>query len=88
MRSIAFSPNGKFLLSVSDDKTLRVWDLATARCLKVVEAHSHFVTCLAWGRSRVDVNANTGARASEQDLQPVNVVATGSVDLSLKIWAP
>ena len=73
---------------MSDDKTLRVWDLATARCLKVVEAHSHFVTCLAWGRSRVDVNANTGARASEQDLQPVNVVATGSVDLSLKIWAP
>lgn len=65
-----------------------MWDLATARCLKVVEAHSHFVTCLAWGRSRVDVNAKAGATTSEQDFQPVNVVATGSVDLSLKIWAP
>ena len=75
MRALVFSPSGKHLLSVSDDKTMRVWDLATGRCVRVVEAHSRLATCIAWGRSRVGD-------------APVNVVATGSVDLCVKIWAP
>ncbi|KAL4400710.1 Lissencephaly-1 [Malassezia pachydermatis] len=86
VRGIAFSPNGKFLLSVSDDKTIRVWDLASARCLKVVESHTHFVTSMAWGRSRVETAAS--GKESTGSTQSVNVVATGSVDLSVKIWTP
>lgn len=46
VRGLVFHPSGKFILSVSDDKTLRVWDLANKRCLKVLEAHSHFCTSL------------------------------------------
>lgn len=46
VRGLTFHPSGKFLLSVSDDKTLRVWDLTNKRCLKVLEAHSHFCTSL------------------------------------------
>lgn len=43
IRGICWSPNGKFLLSCSDDKTIRVWDLKNgARCSKTVEAHGHF----------------------------------------------
>lgn len=82
VRALAFSPNGKFLLSVSDDKTMRVWDLATGRCLKSFECHSHFATCMAWGRTHFD------SSLPESGAQPVNVVATGSVDLGVKIWAP
>lgn len=43
-----FHPSGKFLLSASDDKTLKVWDLKSGRCMKTMEAHSHFVTCIAF----------------------------------------
>ena len=50
VRALVFHPSGKYLLSASDDGTIRVWELATGRCVKTVQAHSHFVTCLAWGR--------------------------------------
>jgi len=46
VRGILFHPGGKHLLSVSDDKTLRVWDIANKRNSKTVEAHSHFVTSI------------------------------------------
>jgi len=45
---ICFHPNGKFLISVSDDKSMRVWDLTTARCSrKLLNIHGHFVTTIA-----------------------------------------
>ncbi|EJU00666.1 miller-Dieker lissencephaly protein [Dacryopinax primogenitus] len=81
VRALVFHPNGKYLLSGSDDKTLRVWDLKTGRCARTVEAHSHFVQCLAWGRAKV-----SGGDGGEE--RPVNVIATGSVDQSAKIWTP
>lgn len=43
-----FHPSGKFLLSASDDKTMKIWDLKSGRCMKTMEAHSHFVTCIAF----------------------------------------
>ncbi|WFD30465.1 Lissencephaly-1 [Malassezia sp. CBS 17886] len=89
VRALVFSPNGKHLLSVADDKTMRIWDLASGRCIKTVDCHAHFTTCIAWGRSRVAAPAANGTSSlHDAPSQPVNVVATGSVDLSVKIWAP
>ena len=31
---LCFHPNGRFLLSTADDKTLRAWDLNTGRCYR------------------------------------------------------
>lgn len=99
VRGLAFSPNGKNLLSVSDDKTMRVWDLKTGRCAKTIDAHAHFCTSIAWGKARIEApippaqdtdaaaGAN-GANALKQEPRTVNVVATSSVDLTIKIWTP
>lgn len=46
VRGVVFHPGGKYLLSASDDKTLRVWDVANKRTYKTLEAHQHFVTSL------------------------------------------
>ncbi|TFK50894.1 dynein regulator [Heliocybe sulcata] len=78
IRGLEFHPSGKFLLSASDDKTVRVWELSTGRCMKTIEAHSHFVTCIAWGPPD----------ASAPDEKRVNVVATGSVDQTIRLWMP
>lgn len=87
-----FHPSGKYLLSASDDHTIRVWELATGRCVKTVQAHSHFVACMAWGRQSTSVNTENGATtngsAASEPEKIINVVATGSVDQTIKIWLP
>ncbi|KAJ3160291.1 protein with putative role during mitosis [Irineochytrium annulatum] len=68
VRGLAFHPSGKVLISVSDDKSMKVWDLKVGRCVKTIDAHGHFVTC-------IDFNKTSP------------VVATGSVDQLVKVWA-
>jgi len=47
VRALQFHPNGKYLLSVSDDKSIRIWDFKQGRAVKVLsDAHKHFVTCM------------------------------------------
>lgn len=41
-----FHPGGKYIVSCSDDKTLRIWDYKNKRCAKTLVAHEHFVTCI------------------------------------------
>ncbi|KAF7115791.1 hypothetical protein CNMCM5793_003431 [Aspergillus hiratsukae] len=50
VRGLAFHPGGKYLLSVSDDKTIRCWDLTQeCKCVRTIsDVHGHFVTCLRW----------------------------------------
>ena len=40
VRSIALSANGKYLLSGSRDRTLKLWEVATGRLLRTFEGHS------------------------------------------------
>lgn len=43
---IVFHPNGKYLISSADDKSIRIWDLIYGRCYrKIYNAHDHFITC-------------------------------------------
>lgn len=46
VRGIAFHPGGKYMISASDDKTIRVWDLHNKRCMKTLYAHQHFCTSI------------------------------------------
>ena len=51
VRGLVFHPGGKYIVSASDDKTLRIWDIANKRNSKTLDAHQHFVTSL--GKSAV-----------------------------------
>ncbi|MCT7963843.1 protein kinase, partial [Laspinema sp. D1] len=48
VRSVAFSPDGKFLASGSVDNTVRLWDTATGRELRQLCAHTSSVTSVAF----------------------------------------
>lgn len=78
------------MISVADDKTMKIWELNTGRCTKTVDAHERFVTCVAWGRAtaRVGPNVNGAGEKALPEERRVNVLATGSVDQLVKIWAP
>lgn len=103
VRGLVFHPGGKYLLSASDDKTIRCWDLTQeGRCVKVVsDAHSHFVSCIRWAPNVVkDVRVNGDAangttvngltKKKEEEAAKAGircVIATGSVDLDVRIFA-
>jgi WD40 repeat protein len=45
---VTFSPDGNLVLSGAGDQTVRLWDVDTGRCLRVLEGHSYRVWSVAW----------------------------------------
>ncbi|KAI9844122.1 MAG: protein with putative role during mitosis [Thelocarpon superellum] len=119
VRSLLFHPGGKYLLSVSDDKTIRCWDLTQeGKCVKTIDdAHGHFISTIRWAPSIVkdpvlpngDGHADaagagtagatastavngTGSGVGKKDDAGAKasircVIATGSVDLNVRVFA-
>jgi platelet-activating factor acetylhydrolase IB subunit alpha len=96
VRALVFHPGGKYLLSSADDKTIRCWDLEQqGRCVKTIEeAHSHFISCLRWAPNNSQVVGSETNGNSKKEVQTNKasgircVLASGSVDLEVKIWMP
>jgi WD40 repeat protein/serine/threonine protein kinase len=47
VRSVALSPDGRWVLSGSEDKTLRLWELSSGKCVRTFEGHKELVTSVA-----------------------------------------
>jgi WD40 repeat protein len=48
--SIVWSKDRSRLASVSQDKTVRIWDPATGQCVSILKGHSDIVTSIAWSQ--------------------------------------
>jgi WD40 repeat protein len=62
IQAYVFSPDGEHALSVSADKTMRLWDVKTGRCLRVFEGHTHSVDCVAWSADQCRALSGGGDR--------------------------
>src|SRR5262245_1643849 len=51
VRSVGFSPDRVYALSGSLDKTVRLWEVQSGRCLRVLEGHSDSVQIVSGTRS-------------------------------------
>jgi platelet-activating factor acetylhydrolase IB subunit alpha len=101
VRGLVFHPGGKYLLSVSDDKTIRCWDLSQeGKCVKTLDdSHGHFVSCIRWAPAPVKdlpngeangANGTGGANGVKKGEEKQNircVIATGSVDTYVRVFA-
>ena len=45
VRNIQIDLTGNYLISCSDDKTVKIWDLKLGRIVKSYQVHDHFTTC-------------------------------------------
>lgn len=103
VRAVVFHPGGKYLISVSDDKSLRCWDLSQeGKCVKVLaDSHEHFIASVRWAPSKapaVDAKEGTNGEANGTPTKAVSapaapegqircVIATVGVDWKLRIFA-
>ena len=42
--SVTITPDGKYIVSGSWDRTIKIWDIKTAECLNTLEGHSNYVS--------------------------------------------
>jgi WD40 repeat protein len=60
VRSVAFSPNSKQVVSGSSDQTVRLWDAATGAPLQMLEGHTDSVYCVAFSPDGKQVVSESG----------------------------
>jgi WD40 repeat protein len=65
VRSVAFSPDGRRVLSGSEDNTMKLWDVATGALVRTFEGHSGRVHSVAFspdGRRIISGSGDTTIR--------------------------
>ncbi len=45
LSDVAWSRDGGLVATASDDKTLKLWDPSSGRCVRTLEGHTHYVLC-------------------------------------------
>jgi len=78
--SLAFSPDGRFLLTSSKDKTARVWDIAEGKPVAELRGHTGFLTSALFSS-----DGELVVTASQDGTARVWEATTGKLDANLQV---
>jgi len=84
VRSVSFSPDGRRIVSGSDDNSVRVWDSLTGEVQNVLEGHMNSVWSVAFspdGRRIVSGSEDNSVRVWDSSTREVHNVLKGHMNL-------
>ena len=84
INSVTISPDGKYIVSGSSDKTIKIWDIKTAECLNTLKGHSNYVSSVTISPDgKYIVSGSYDGTIKIWDFKNVNNIY--SIDLSFNI---
>lgn len=89
VKDLQLHPNGRILISCSDDKSVKFWDLETGDCVKTLEGHDGFVNTIAWAPSIYENKKEAEEKLEDEAYINENmrcIFASGSTDQTVKVW--
>ncbi|MEH2331614.1 serine/threonine-protein kinase [Nostoc sp.] len=91
VHAIAISPDGQFIASGSNDKTIKLWQVGTGKLVRQLgrwsSNHSNMVHSVAFSpiSSNLSYQGESGKSAGVADLNR-GILASGSWDNTIKLW--
>ncbi|KAA8563677.1 hypothetical protein EYC84_011698 [Monilinia fructicola] len=88
IRSVCFSPDGRYLATGAEDKLIRVWDIASRTIRNTFSGHEQDIYSLDFARDGRTIASGSGDRTVRLwDIEAnTKYVAAGSLDKSVRVW--
>ncbi|ORX91477.1 WD40 repeat-like protein [Basidiobolus meristosporus CBS 931.73] len=88
---LAWSPDGKKIITGSIDNTARIWDVKEGKCLHVFADHNHYVQGVAWdplGQYIVTQSSDRSVHIHSYRTKGNGQLVTTSINKNLKLREP